>query len=184
MLPTVLRWWSWLYSYFVWLCGFYYGFFFFFFQRFMLSFLPCSLFSFFFFFSVINLLGVYVLLVHLFVNFARVNFCHFSLPLCVRGWLWVVIVSLPGPFYFFPHKPFHWVPFIHELTSILWYLSLDQIQLKKKLQMLMVKCGKNASNCTFSHLAWLRRIWCSSEHRGMSSFTIWHYPSHFLLLFV
>ena len=46
-----------------------------------------------------------MLLVHLFVNFARVNFCHFSLPLCVRGWLWVVIVSLPGPFYFIPHKP-------------------------------------------------------------------------------
>ena len=30
---------------------------------------------------------VYVLLVHLFVYFARVNFCPFSLPLGVGGWL-------------------------------------------------------------------------------------------------
>ena len=41
---------------------------------------------------------VYVLLVHLFVDLARVNFCPFSLPLGVRGWLLLVIVALPGLF--------------------------------------------------------------------------------------
>ena len=43
MLPTVLRRWPWCYSYFLWLCGFYY--------RAFHVVLPCSLFSFFFFFS-------------------------------------------------------------------------------------------------------------------------------------
>ena len=38
----------------------------------------------------------YVLLVHLFVYFARVNFCRFS---GVRGWLRLLIVALPGHFY-------------------------------------------------------------------------------------
>ena len=40
-----------------------------------------------------------VLLVHLFVEFARVNVCLFSLSLGVRGWLQLVIVALPGLFY-------------------------------------------------------------------------------------
>ena len=81
--------------------------------------LPCSLFECFFFFLffffcfvfisspysiVVTSLGeerevVYVLLVHLFVYFARVNFCPFSLPLGVRGCLRLVIVALPGLFY-------------------------------------------------------------------------------------
>ena len=34
-----------------------------------------------------------------FVCFARVSFCHFSLPLGVEDWLWFVIVAYPGPFY-------------------------------------------------------------------------------------
>ena len=38
----------------------------------------------------------YVFLVHLFVYFAHVNFCPFSLPLGVRDWLWLVILALPG----------------------------------------------------------------------------------------
>ena len=42
---------------------------------------------------------VCVLLVHLFVCFERVSFCHFSLPLGVEGWLRFVIVALPGLFY-------------------------------------------------------------------------------------
>ena len=42
---------------------------------------------------------VYVLFVHLFVYFARVNFCSFSLPLGIRVWLRFVIVALPGLFY-------------------------------------------------------------------------------------
>ena len=42
---------------------------------------------------------LYVLSVQLFVYFARVNFCHFSLPLGVRGWLWLVIVALPWFFF-------------------------------------------------------------------------------------
>ena len=42
---------------------------------------------------------VCVLLVHLFVCFVRVTFCHFSLPLGVGGWLQFVIVALPGLFY-------------------------------------------------------------------------------------
>ena len=36
---------------------------------------------------------------HTFVCFAHVCFCPFSLPLCVEGWLWFVIVAYPGPFY-------------------------------------------------------------------------------------
>ena len=35
----------------------------------------------------------------LFVCFARVCFCSFSLPLGVEGWLRFVIVAYPGPFY-------------------------------------------------------------------------------------
>ena len=38
-------------------------------------------------------------LVHLFVYFARVNFCPFSLPVGARGWLWLMIVALLGLFY-------------------------------------------------------------------------------------
>ena len=37
----------------------------------------------------------------LFVYFARVNFCPFSLSLGVGGLLWLVIVALPGPFWVF-----------------------------------------------------------------------------------
>ena len=33
------------------------------------------------------------------VYFAHVNFCPFALPLGVRGWLRLVIVTLPGLFY-------------------------------------------------------------------------------------
>ena len=48
---------------------------------------------------------VYVLHVHLFVYFARVNFCPFSLPLGVRGWLRLVAVALPALFYHtFKHR--------------------------------------------------------------------------------
>ena len=66
-----------------------------------------------FFFSVLFSIGitstgeerelVYVLLVHVrrtCVYFARVNFCRFSLPLGVRGWLRLMIVAFPGLFYF------------------------------------------------------------------------------------
>ena len=42
---------------------------------------------------------IYVLFVHLFVYFACVDFCPFSLPLGVRDWLRFVIVALPGFFY-------------------------------------------------------------------------------------
>ena len=42
---------------------------------------------------------VYVLLMHLFVYFAHVNVCLFSLPLGVRDWLQLLIVALPGLFY-------------------------------------------------------------------------------------
>ena len=40
-----------------------------------------------------------MLLVHLFVCFARICFCPFSLSLGVEGWLRFVIVAYPGPFY-------------------------------------------------------------------------------------
>ena len=40
-----------------------------------------------------------MLLVHLFVRFARVCFCRFSLPFGVDGWLRFVIVAYPGPLY-------------------------------------------------------------------------------------
>ena len=40
-----------------------------------------------------------LLLVHLFVCFVRVSFCHFSLPLGVGGWLRRVIVALLRLFY-------------------------------------------------------------------------------------
>ena len=42
---------------------------------------------------------VYLLLVHLFPFFARVNFCSFTLLFGVRGWLRLVSVALPGMFY-------------------------------------------------------------------------------------
>ena len=42
---------------------------------------------------------VYVVLVHLFVYFARFISVIFSLPLCVRDWLQLVIVALPVLFY-------------------------------------------------------------------------------------
>ena len=42
---------------------------------------------------------VYVLFMHLFVYFACVNICQFSLPLGVRDWLRFVFVALPGLFY-------------------------------------------------------------------------------------
>ena len=37
-----------------------------------------------------------MLLVHLFVCFVRVSFCHLSLPLGVVVWLRFAIVALPG----------------------------------------------------------------------------------------
>ena len=40
-----------------------------------------------------------MLLVHLFVCFVRVHFCHLSLPLGVGGWLRFVIVDFHGLFY-------------------------------------------------------------------------------------
>ena len=41
-----------------------------------------------------------MLLVHLFVYFASVIVCPFSLSLGVMGWLRFVIVALPGLFYY------------------------------------------------------------------------------------
>ena len=40
-----------------------------------------------------------MLLVHLFVCFARVCFRTFSLPFGVESWLRFVTVAYPGPFY-------------------------------------------------------------------------------------
>ena len=40
-----------------------------------------------------------MLLMHLFICFARVYLCPYSLPLGVEGWLRFVIVAYPGPFY-------------------------------------------------------------------------------------
>ena len=42
---------------------------------------------------------VCVRLVQLFLYFASINFCPFSPPLGVRGWLWLLTVALPGLFY-------------------------------------------------------------------------------------
>ena len=42
---------------------------------------------------------VYVFFVHVFVCFARIHFCTFSLLLGVRNWLRLVIVAPPGLFY-------------------------------------------------------------------------------------
>ena len=42
---------------------------------------------------------VSLLLVHLFINFARVNFCPFSFHLRVRDCLQLVVVTRPGLFY-------------------------------------------------------------------------------------
>ena len=39
-----------------------------------------------------------MLVVHLFVSYAHVNLCHFSLPPGVRGWLRLLLVALPGLF--------------------------------------------------------------------------------------
>ena len=40
-----------------------------------------------------------MLLVYLFVCFACVDLCPFSLPLGVGGWLQLLTVALPGRFY-------------------------------------------------------------------------------------
>ena len=74
-------------SYSVWLCGLYHG---------ALQFLVSCFFSpFSIVFSSLGEEGlVYVLLVHLFVYFARATFCPFSLPLDVRGGRWLLIVAL------------------------------------------------------------------------------------------
>ena len=67
------------------------------------AFCPCVFFFFFVFFSFILTLWsprlgkrelVCVLLVHLFVCFVRVSFCHFPLPLGVGAWQRFVIVAL------------------------------------------------------------------------------------------
>ena len=41
-----------------------------------------------------------MLLVHLLRCFACINFCRFSLPLGVGGWLRVVMVAIPGHFFY------------------------------------------------------------------------------------
>ena len=50
-----------------------------------------------------------MLFVHLFVTCAHVNLCFFSLPLGVRGWLRLLLVALPGRFFFpfCPRTEFH-----------------------------------------------------------------------------
>ena len=73
---------------------------------------------------------VYVLLVHLFVHFACINFCPFYLPLGVRGWVQLVIMALPGRFcYFF----FYYFKMKHHLRvqisknligSLAWFLQI------------------------------------------------------------
>ena len=98
LIVYVLRRWSWCYSYF--LCGivvFSTG-------RFMLS---LALIFVLVFFSVLfkwsprlgKRVKVYMLLMLLFVYFARIKFCPFSLPLCVRVGR-RVLVTLPGLFYY------------------------------------------------------------------------------------
>ena len=82
----------------MWLCGFYYGAF-----RVESCLALChrvlSV-----LFSIVITTGkrelVHVLFVHVFVYFARVNFCTFSLPLGVRECLRVVIVAHPCIFYY------------------------------------------------------------------------------------
>ena len=84
---------------FVWLCGFYY-------MRFMLSLALLLVFVLFYLISLAlwsprlgNRELVYMLLVYVFVYFECIDLCPSSLPVGVRGWLWLVIVALPGPFY-------------------------------------------------------------------------------------
>ena len=91
MPPTVLRQWSWCFSYLVWLCGFYYGAFH---VEFCLA--LCSR-----VFAV--LFGIVIISLGeeragLCVSRARISFCTFSLPLGV-SWLWLVVVALPALFY-------------------------------------------------------------------------------------
>ena len=94
-----LRRWPRCFSYSVWLCGLYYG---------TLHVLKssralCPRVSSFLLALWLPRLGkkelVCALLVHLFVCFVRVSFCHFSLFLGIGGWLRFVIVALPGLFY-------------------------------------------------------------------------------------
>ena len=41
---------------------------------------------------------VFMFIVHLFVSYAHVNLCHFSLPPDVGGWLRLLLVAVPGLF--------------------------------------------------------------------------------------
>ena len=98
MLLTIQRPWP-RCSYFVWLCGLYYGA-----LHVLKSFHAlCPRVSSFFLALWSPCLGkrklVCVLLMHLFVCFVRVSFCHFSLTLGVGGWLQFVIAALPRLFY-------------------------------------------------------------------------------------
>ena len=45
-----------------------------------------------------------MLLVHLFVCFVRVSFCHFSLPPGVGGWLQFMIVALFYQLFYHPTR--------------------------------------------------------------------------------
>ena len=92
---------------------------------------------------------VYVLLVHLLVYFACANLCPFSLSLGVRYWLRLVIVALPGHFYYsFFNKQ-------HSSITVTWR---QQSQFSPLEFALLTSLYCNEVLAMFSKHRWLYRL--------------------------
>ena len=65
--------------------------------------------------------AVHVLLVHLFVYFEGLDVCPSSLPLGVGGWLRLVIVALPGLFYYLFLFPRYFTLTVYYRKSMISY---------------------------------------------------------------
>ena len=73
-----------------------------------------------------------MLLVHLFVCFVHVCFCHFSLPLGVGGWLRFVIVAIPGLFYYFFESFIYMMKQLHVHVYALSYIDSNNKDTDKR----------------------------------------------------
>ena len=89
-----------------------------------------------------------MLLVHLFVCFVRVSFSHFSLPLCVGGWLRFVIVALLSNYLYinwYSYKcPYCMLLFLHSINGLVTQ------EIDKKVQMYTNKSNRHRNNLFLS----------------------------------
>ena len=97
-----------------------------------------------------------MLLMHLFVYFVRVSFCHFSLPLGVGGWLRFVIVALPGLFYQrLYYRAFHVESCLALFSRVLVLFSFVITSLGEERAVL---CASRAFVCLFCVI--FSSFWC------------------------